>query len=258
MSTNTVPAVVRSEWTKLRTIRSTVWMLALTFVISVGLAVTSGASVRAAYQGGNAAIVRPDFDRVYSGFVGLLYGQLALIAFGVLLMTTEYGSGTIRATIAAIPQRGLAYAGKLLVGCGIALVVAVATAFVSWPANQAALGPYGISISTSGVLRAIAGAAVYLTLVSALSAGLGALLRNSALTLGILIPLFFIIGPILSRIPGVDKAARFLPDQAGNQIMTVGAHKAGTLTPLQGLLVVIAWTVAAVLAGYLRLRRRDV
>jgi ABC-2 type transport system permease protein len=108
------------------------------------------------------------------------------------------------------------------------------------------------------VLRAIAGAALYLTLVSALSAGLGAMLRNSALTLGILIPLFFIIGPILSRIPGVDKAARFLPDQAGNQIMTVGAHKAGTLTPLQGLLVVIAWTVTAVLAGYLRLRRRDV
>jgi len=257
MSTNTVPAVMRSEWTKLRTIRSTVWMLALTFVISVGLAVTSGGSVRAAYQGGNAAIVRPDFDPVYSGFVGLLYGQLALIAFGALLMTTEYGSGTIQATIAAIPQRGLAYAGKLLVGCGIALVVAVATAFVSWTANQAALGPYGIS-SARGVLRAIAGAALYLTLVSALSAGLGAMLRNSALTLGILIPLFFIIGPILSRIPGVDKAARFLPDQAGNQIMTVGAHKAGTLTPLQGLLVVIAWTVTAVLAGYLRLRRRDV
>jgi ABC-2 type transport system permease protein len=258
MTTNAVTAVLRSEWTKLRTIRSTLWMLALTFVISVGLAVTSGGSVRAAYQSGNSSMVRPDFDPVYSGFVGLLYGQLALIAFGGLLVTTEYGSGTIRATIAAIPQRGLAYAGKLLVGCVAALVVAIATAFVSWPANEAALGPYGVSISTPGVLRAVAGAALYLTLVCALSAGLGTVLRNSALTLGILIPLFFIIGPILSRIPGVDKAARFLPDQAGDQIMTVGAHKAGTLTPLQGLLVVIAWTVLAVGAGYLRLRRRDV
>jgi ABC-2 type transport system permease protein len=258
MSTNAVPAVLRSEWTKLRTLRSTVWMLALTFLISVGLAVASGASVRAAYQNGNAALVRPDFDPVYSGFVGLLYGQLALIAFGCLLVTTEYGSGTIRATIAAVPQRGLAYAGKLFVGCGAALAVAIATAFVSWPADQAALGPYGVSISTPGVLPAVAGAAIYLTLVCALAAGLGAVLRNSALTLGILIPLFFMIGPILSRIPGVDRAARFLPDQAGIQIMTVGPHQAGTLTPLQGLLVMTGWTVAAVAAGYLRLRRRDV
>ncbi|MFI6070022.1 ABC transporter permease subunit [Actinoplanes sp. NPDC051343] len=258
MSTNAVPAVLRSEWTKLRTIRSTVWMLALTFVISVGLAVTSGVSVRTAYQNGNSSMVRADFDPVYSGFVGLLYGQFALIAFGCLLVTSEYGSGTIRATIAAIPQRGLAYAGKLLVGCGTALVVAVATAFVSWPANEAALGPYGVSIGTPGVLRAVAGAALYLTLVCALSVGVGTVLRNSALTLGILIPLFFIIGPILSRIPGVDKAARFLPDQAGNQIMTVGEHKAGTLTPLEGLLVLIAWTVLAVGGGHLRLRRRDV
>jgi ABC-2 type transport system permease protein len=258
MSTNAVAAVLRSEWTKLRTIRSTMWMLALTFLISVGLAVSSGFSVRNAYQSGNGAIVRPDFDPVYSGFIGLTYGQLALIAFGALLVTTEYSSGTMRATVAAVPQRGLAYAGKLLVGCGVALVVAVATAFISWPANQAGLGPYGVSMSTPGVLRAVAGAAVYLTLICAFSAGVAAVLRNSALTLGILIPLFFIIGPILSRIPGVGKAARFLPDQAGNQIMTVGPQHGGALSPLQGLLVVIAWTVVAVGAGYLLLRRRDV
>ncbi|MEV4352678.1 ABC transporter permease subunit [Actinoplanes sp. NPDC049596] len=258
MSSNAVPAVLRSEWTKLRTIRSTVWMLALTFVISVGLAVTSGFSVRNAYESGNAAMVRQDFDPVYSGFVGLLYGQLALIAFGALLVTTEYGSGTIRATIAAVPRRGLAYAGKLLVGCGVALVVAVPTAFVSWPANQAGLGSYGVSISTPGVLRAVTGAAAYLVLICAFSAGVAAVLRNSALALGILIPLFFIIGPILSRIPGIDEAARFLPDQAGVQIMAVGPQDDGALSPLIGLLVVIAWTVAAVAAGYLQLRRRDV
>jgi len=164
----------------------------------------------------------------------------------------------MRATVAAVPQRGLAYAGKLLVGCGVALVVAVATAFVSWPVNQAGLGPYGVSMSTPGVLRAVAGAAVYLTLICAFSAGVAAVLRNSALTLGILIPLFFVIGPIMSRIPGVGKAARFLPDQAGNQIMTVGPPHGGALSALQGLLIVIAWTVVAVGAGYLLLRRRDV
>nr|WP_296071471.1 hypothetical protein [uncultured Actinoplanes sp.] len=257
MTTNAVPAVLLCEWTKLRTIRSTVWMLALTFVISAGLAVASGLSVRSAYQSGNGAMVRQDFDPIYSGFVGLLYGQLALIAFGALLVTTEFTSGTIRATIVAVPRRGLAYAAKLLVGCSLALVVATATVFASWPVNQAGLGPYGVTMSTPGVLRAAAGAAVYLTLICAFSAGVAAVLCNSALSLGILIPLFFIIGPILGRIRGIDKAARFLPDQAGVQIMAVGPQSDGALSPLQGLLVVTAWTVAAVLAGYLRLRHRD-
>jgi ABC-2 type transport system permease protein len=251
-------AVLRAEWTKLRTLRSAVSMLALTFAISVGLAVASGLSVRNAYESGQGALVRADFDPIYSGFVGLLYGQLALIAFGGLLVTSEYGSGTIRATLAAMPRRGIAYAGKLSIGCGAALVVAVATAFVSWPANEAGLGPYGVAMSTPGVLPAVAGAAVYLTLVCAFAAGVGAVLRNSALTLGILIPLFFIVGAILSRVPGIREAARFLPDQAGAQIMTVGPHQPGTLSPLQGLLVVAAWTALAVGAGYVRLRRSDV
>ncbi|GGM47230.1 ABC transporter permease subunit [Dactylosporangium sucinum] len=243
-------AVLLSEWTKLRTIRSTVWTLALTFLISVGLAAASGFSVRNAYESGNAAMVRPDFDPVYSGFVGLLYGQLALIAFGALLVTSEYGTGTMRATLAAVPQRGRAYAGKLLVGCAAALVVAVATALVSWPVNQAGLGPYGTSMAAPGVPRALAGAAVYLTLICAFSAGVAAILRSSALTLGILIPLFFIVGPILSRIPGVSAVARYLPDQAGQRMMD-------TTNPLPDALVLTAWTAAAAGAGYALVRHRD-
>jgi len=244
--------ILHAEWTKLRTVRSTTSMLALTFVVSVGLAAVSGVSVRHAYQSGNAAMVRPDFDPVYSGFVGLLYGQLALIVFGALLVTSEYGNGTIRTTFAAIPRRFRAYAGKLLVGCGAALVVAVATAGVSWPVNEVALGPYGVSMSTPGVPRAIVGAAAYLTLVCAFSIGVGALLRNSALALGVLLSLFFIVGPILSRIPGVGEAARFLPDQAGLRVMAVDR---GGLTPSQGLGVVVAWAAMVAVAGYLRLRR---
>jgi ABC-2 type transport system permease protein len=244
--------LLRSEWTKLRTIRSTTTLLVATFVISVGLAAISGYSVRSAYQSGNGALVRPDFDPVYSGFVGLLYGQLALIAYGALLVTTEYSSGTIRATLSAVPRRGLAYAGKLLVGGGLGLVVAVATAVVSWPVNQAALGPYGTSMGAPGVPRAIAGAALYLTLVCAFSAGVAAVLRSSALALGVLIPLFFVVGPVLSQVPGIERAARFLPDQAGMRMMTVDD------SPMWALPVVAAWTVVALVTGYLTLSRRDV
>lgn len=250
-------AVLRSEWTKLRTIRSTGWMLVLTVVVSVGLNVVNGLSVRHAYQSGNGALVRPDFDAADAGFLGLVSGQLALLAFGALLITTEYGSGTIRATLVAVPHRGLAYAGKLAVGCGAALVVAVAAALISWSAGEAGLGPYGVAMSSPGVLRALAASVVYLTLVCAFAAGVAAVLRHPALTLGVLIPLFFLVGPILSLIPGVDRAARFLPDQAGLVIMTVRPPAAGALSATQGLLVVIAWTALAVGAGYLQLRRRD-
>jgi ABC-2 type transport system permease protein len=252
-----VTAILRSEWTKLRTIRSTGWMLALTLVVSTGLNVVNGLSVRHAYQTGNGALVRPDFDAADAGFLGLVSGQLALLAFGALLVTTEYGSGTIRATLAAVPRRGPAYAGKLMVGCAVALVAAAAAALISWSAGEAGLGPYGVAMSAPGVLRALAASVAYLTLICAFAAGVAAVLRHPALTLGVLIPLFFLVGPILSLVPGADRAARFLPDQAGLAIMTVRPPAAGALTAGQGLLVMTMWTVLAVGAGYFQLRRRD-
>ena len=251
-------AVMRSEWAKLRTIRSTAWALALTFVISVGLALSSGFSVRNAYTSGNANLVRPDFDPVYSGFVGLLYGQLSLVVFGVLLVGTEFGSGTIRMTLAAVPQRGRLFAGKVAAGMGAALLVSIPTALVSWPANQAGLGPYGVAMSDPGVPRAIVGAVVYLTLVCALAIGVATVVRSSALALGILIPLFYVVEPILGRIPLTKVVAQYLPGQAGAQVMAVGPRGSGALEPGQGLLVLVAWTAAALFAGYLSLRHRDV
>jgi ABC-2 type transport system permease protein len=251
-------AVMRSEWAKLRTIRSTVWALALTFVISVGLAWISGFSVRNAYTSGNAELVRPDFDPVYSGFVGLLYGQLSLVVFGVLLVGTEFGSGTIRMTLAAVPRRGRLFAGKVAAGMGAALLVSIPTAFVSFAANQAGLGSYGVAMSEAGVLRAVLGAAAYLTLICAFSIGVAIVLRRSALALGALIPLFFVVEPILTGIPLTKAVARYLPGQAGAQVMAVGPQPSEALEPGQGLLVLVAWTAAALVAGYLSLRHRDV
>ncbi|MGW5360290.1 ABC transporter permease subunit [Actinopolymorpha pittospori] len=251
-------AVMRSEWAKLRTIRSTAWALALTFVISVGLAWISGFSVRNAYDSGNADLVRPDFDPIYSGFVGLLYGQLSLVVFGVLLVGTEFGSGTIRMTLTAVPQRGRLFAGKVAAGMGAALLVSILTAFVSWPANQAGLGPYGAAMSDPGVARAVVGAALYLTLVCALAIGVATVVRSSALALVILVPLFYVVEPILGQIRLTEALARYLPGQAGAQVMTVGPPKNGALEPGQGLLVLVAWTATALVAGYLSLRHRDV
>ena len=112
-------------------------------------------------------------------------------------------------------------------------------------------------MSAPGVPRALALSVVYLTLICAFAAGVATVLRRPALTLGVLLPLFFLVGPILSQVPLADRAARFLPDQAGLQIMTVRPPAAGALSAAQGLLVVTMWTALAVGAGYFQLRRRD-
>jgi ABC-type transport system involved in multi-copper enzyme maturation permease subunit len=254
---NSLLAVVRSEWTKLRTLRSTWLTLLLALVISVGIGLVSGGSARSAFESGNADLVRPDFNPIDAGFIGLVYGQLSLVAFGILLVGGEHSSGSIRASLAAVPQRGLFYVGKLAVGIAVALPASLAMAFSSWPATQLGLGPYGASIQEPGVLRAVFGAALYTTLIGVFAAGVAAILRSSVLSMAVLIPFFFIIGPILANLPGVREVARYLPDQAGQQIMTVGPPGGGALGPGWGLMVLVAWTVAALAGGYLLLRHRD-
>lgn len=258
MSGNAVSAVVRSEWTKLRTLWSAWLTLGLALVISVGLGLVSGGSARSAFESGNADLIRPDFNPIDAGFIGLVYGQLSLVAFGILLVGGEHSTGSIRASLAAVPRRGLLYTGKVGVGIAVALLLSLAMAFTSWPATQFALGPYGASLQEPGVLRAVSGAALYSTLLTAFAAGVAAILRSSVLSMAVLIPLFFVVGPILANLPGIGEAARYLPDQAGRQIMTVGPVGGGELGPGWGLLVLVGWTCAALLAGYVLFRHRDV
>lgn len=257
MSGNAPSAVVRSEWTKLWTLWSARLTLLLALVISVGVGVVSGGSARSAFESGNSDMIRPDFNPIDAGFIGLVFGQLSLVAFGIVLVGGEHNTGSIRASLAAVPRRGLLYAAKVGVGVAVAAPLSLAMSFLSWPATQLALGPYGASLQEPGVLRAVFGAAVYTTLLTGFAAGVAAVLRSSVLSMAILIPLFFLVGPILANLPGVGEVARYLPDRAGRQIMTVGPPGGGELGPGWGLLVLVCWTVAALAAGYVLFRRRD-
>ncbi|MBW1601498.1 ABC transporter permease [Streptomyces sp. JJ66] len=247
--------VLRSEWTKALTVRSTVWTLGLALLLTV----LSGMGLSLLFKI-NYDNLPPEqkatFDPVLTSFSGMALGQLAMIAFGVLLVSSEYSTGMIRASLAAVPQRGVFMAAKLLVGTGLVLVVGMVTSFLSFFAGQALLGDLATSLGEPDVLRAVFGGGLYLTLITLFAMGITWVLRSPVLSLGILVPLFFLVSPILGAIPGARDVAQWLPDQAGTMIMTVVALDR-PYGPWGGLAIMVAWTVAALLAGYATLRTRD-
>lgn len=249
-------AVVRSELAKIRSLRSTVVTLALVFLISVGLGVVSFTSVRLALERGSQA-VRPDFEPVTDGLVTVLYGQLALVAFGVLAVCGEYSSGLLRASLTATPDRRTFYLGKITACAAVALVLSYLTVFATFLTAQWALGEYVPSFSSDGAVRVLLGTPLYLTGLCLFALGVGTMLRHTALALTVLLAFVFALSPLATTVPGLREFAHYLPDQAGTSIMKVGQQADPVVGPWTGLLVLLAWTVAALLGGFLVLRRRD-
>ncbi|MEV3870443.1 ABC transporter permease subunit [Streptomyces sp. NPDC049906] len=250
--------VVRSEWTKIRSVASTVWTLSLAFVVTVALGVLI--SVLARNEFDRLSIEeRLAFDPTLVSFAGTGLGQLAMIVFGVLVVSNEYSTGMIRTSLAAVPQRGAFLAGKVAVATALALVVGMVTSFTTFFLGQAALGDLSTSLSAPGVLRAVIGGGLYMTLIAVFSMGVATMLRSPMLSLGILMPFFFLISAVLGNVSATKKVGQFLPDQAGGKIMEVvpPVHDDTPYGPWGGLIIMVAWVVAALVGGYVLLRRRD-
>ena len=246
----------RAELTKIRTLRSTVATLALVPLISIGLGVVSFTSVRIALERG-LPIVRPDFEPVTDGLLTVLYGQLALVAFGVLAICGEHGSGLLRLSLSATPNRRTFYTGKIIACAAVALVLSYTTVWATFLTAHWTLGAYGPSLTSDGAIRVLLGTPLYLTGLCLFALGVGTLLRHTALALTVMLSFVFIVSPVANVVPGLKEAAHYLPDQAGTSIMKVGQQADPVLGPWTGLLVLAAWTTAALLAGYWSLNRRD-
>src|SRR5262245_54328988 len=207
-------ASLSAEWIKLRSLRSSVVTMVLTFVLSAGLAYLVGLSFRTTF-----AHMPPDqqanFDPLFATFYSLTIGQLALVVLAVFVVTGEYSTTTIVASLTAVPRRGMFYAAKVLAGALLAAAVATVTVPATFAAGQAGLGPHGTSIAAHGVPVAIVGAWLYLTLIYLFATGLAALLRSAIPTLGILLPLLLLGSQGLGNVPKVKTVAQYLPDQAG-------------------------------------------
>ncbi|MES9591021.1 MULTISPECIES: ABC transporter permease [unclassified Streptomyces] len=255
-----VPAVLTSEWTKIRTVSSTVWTLISAFVVTVAMGAALCALMNSQFDDLPPA-QRATFDPTFISFSGMVLGQLAMVVFGVLVVGTEYSSGMIRTSLAAVPQRGSFLFSKVAVAGVLALVVGIVTSFIAFFLGQALLGDHRTDIGAEHVLRAVVGGGIYMGLIGIFSMGAATMLRSSMLSLGILMPFFFLVSQILSAVPGAKKVARYFPDQAGSKIMQVvpDAMNSGTAPygPWGGLGILLAWVAAALLGGYLVLKKRD-
>jgi ABC-2 type transport system permease protein len=254
-------AALVAEWTKIRTLRSTVWTLLPTFAIAVGLGYLIGLSINLAY-GSAPSDMRAHFDPLFATFYSLTLAQLALIVFAVLVVGSEYGSGTIRASLGAVPRRGLFYAGKVLAGAALVAGVALVTVLATFVAAQAGLGPHRTSFGAVGASQAAVGAGLYLILICLFAMGVATMLRSTVWSLAILLPVLFLGSQGLGNVPKAKTVTQYLPDQAGMVIMHIagppGDPRFGRdYGPWTGLGILALWTVAALLGGYLLLRRRD-
>ncbi|MFJ8662549.1 ABC transporter permease [Streptomyces sp. NPDC093795] len=253
-------AVLQSEWTKIRTVSSTVWTLASAFLVTVAMGAGLSALVRSTFDQLSEA-ERLTFDPTLISFSGMILGQLAMVVFGVLVVGSEYSTGMIRTSLAAVPQRATFLFSKIAVGGALALLVGLATSFVTFFLGQALLGEYRASISDDNVLRAVFGAGLYMGLIALFSMGVTAMLRSLVLSLGILVPFLLFVSSILAAVPKAKEVAQFFPDQAGAKIMQVVPDALNSeeapYGPWGGLGIMVLWVVAALLGGYLVLKKRD-
>ncbi|MCX5601434.1 MULTISPECIES: ABC transporter permease [Streptomyces phaeochromogenes group] len=250
--------VVRSEWTKIRSVASTVWTLSLAAVVTVALGVLISLLSKNEFDDLSTKD-RLSFDPTFISFAGMSLGQLAMIVFGVLVVSNEYSTGMIRTSLAAVPQRGTFLFSKIAVATGLAFVVALATSFVAFFLGQAMLGSHRASIGDPGVLRAVIGGGLYMTLIALFSMGVATMLRSPMLSLGILMPFFFLISAILGNVDATKKFGQYLPDQAGSKIMQVVTPIDDDVPygPWGGLGIMVLWVLVAVVGGYVLLKKRD-
>jgi ABC-2 type transport system permease protein len=278
--------VIASEFTKLRSVRSTYWTIAALFVVSVGIAAIAGAA--SANDLHNNPQDKALFDATQASLIGFFeFGQLIIAVLGALTITTEYSTGMIRPSLTAMPRRGVLYSGKLIVFTGVTLVVSLITSFVSFFVGQALLSGSGvaasltkatlvpagavgdsgstrfvgtIAISSGTVLNAVVGTALFVTLVALIAFGVGAILRHTAGSITTVIGLMFVVPIIVQILPSSwrDEIMRFFPDAAGRVLSVTVNQNVDHLWPAWGQFGVTAvYAVVLVGIGAYLFRTRD-
>jgi ABC-2 type transport system permease protein len=251
--------VLRSEFTKLRSVRSTYWTLFAAVIFTLGLSVIASIVVS-----GNYASFSPgrqaDFEPTQLSLGGLNLAQIAIGVLGVLTITSEYGTGMIRATLSAVPQRRMMLAAKALVFAATALAVGLIASFVAYLVGQAILtgsAPHS-SLGDPHVLLAVAGGGLYLAALGLLGLGLGAIIRASAGAISALFGLLFVPPIITALLPQSwsDTINPYLPFNAGHQIFAV-RHDPGSLGSWAGFGVFCIYAAVALAAGAVVIKRRD-
>jgi ABC-type transport system involved in multi-copper enzyme maturation permease subunit len=251
--------VLRSEWTKLRTRPSTFWALLATAILIVGFGILYSL-VRATRPPHGAAAIA-SFDPTAVSLSGVQLAQIAVGVLGVLLITSEYASGLIRTSLAAVPRRLPVLWGKAALLAVATVAVSLPAAFAAFVAGRSILGPHHLSVPLSqpGVARAVVGSALYLAVAALLGLGLGALLRSTAGGIAALFGLLFAVQLAAGFLPGswAQDVGKYTPATAG-QAVTLVRPDPTSLPPWAGLGVFSLYAAALLGLAALRMRRGDV
>jgi ABC-2 type transport system permease protein len=254
---------LHAEWTKLRTVPGTVWLLAATMVLTVAVSTAAAAATRC--PAGTSCPV----DTTRLSLTGVQFGQAVVAILAVLGISSEYSTGMIRTTLTAMPRRAAVLAAKAAVTTGPVLAAAALAVAGSLLAGRLILPGHGftaargfplLSLADGPVLRAAAGSVLYLALIALLSLGVATAVRDSAVAIGLVLGLLYLF-PIVASLAANPHWQRHLeqigPMTAGLDIEATTGLRSLPLSPWAGLGVLAAWAAAALLAGGLLLRLRD-
>jgi ABC-2 type transport system permease protein len=252
-----------AEWTKIRSVRSTIWTLLLFVVITVGFTALFSWLTASHWTGPHAASRDASIITDPIGFIlgaGIGLGQLTICVLGAMLFTTEYSSGVIRASLLAVPRRIPMLAAKAAVFAVLLIVLAEIVSFGSFFVGSSILHSHvAVSLSDKDVTRAVVGAGLYLTVLGLFALAIGTLIRHTAGAITTVIGVVLVL-PILSGLLPSSWGAHinaYLPEQSGSLIYS--AHNAANqlLSPWEGFGVFCVWAAVLLVAGGYLLIRRD-
>ncbi|MDF9816014.1 ABC transporter permease [Streptomyces sp. SPB162] len=249
--------VLHSEWIKLRTLRSTLVTLTAAVVAMIGLGVLFCAV---------SADRWPHMDRGEQlrfsaagvSVRGFLLAQLAVAVLGVLVVSGEYATGMIRATLAAVPRRLPVLWAKAAVYTAVTFLAMTTASLIAFLAGQAILSSQhiGVSLGSPGAARMVVGAGLYLTVVGLLSVAIGGLVRSTAGGIATVFGLLIVLPLLADSLPSTWSVSEYLPGNAG-QALLVAHPEPHILAPWTGFAVFCLYTAVALTAAAAALSRRD-
>lgn len=250
--------IVRSEYIKLRTLRSTWVLLIVTLVILAGI---SALFALAGYDSAGSKSAIPKSALRTAPVTGLMFGQLVVASFGAVVIGGEYASGMIRSTMTAVPKRLPALLGKALVLGVTALVLGIVAGVAGWAAAYPLLAPKHLdtALTAHGIPGMIVGLGLYLAGAALMGMAIGFLLRNSAGAIVTTIALLLIVPIIFQLIPldVIHDMTPYLPSEAGTQMTSLDTS-GDKFNQWQGGLIFAAWTFVLLVAASIRLKSSDV
>jgi ABC-type transport system involved in multi-copper enzyme maturation permease subunit len=251
--------VIRSEWTKLWTLKSTAWSLFVAVLLTIGLPALAS-TIISTHWGQRSPSDQASFNPLDPALAGSQVAQLAVGVLGVLVISGEYSTGMIRASLSAVPRRLPVLWAKAAVFAAVTLALLLPSVLIAFFASQSILSRHHASYSWShpGVARAVIGAGLYLVVVALLTVGLGTILRNTAGGISAFAAIFFVLPPLMNVLPSSwnNAISPYLPSNAGRAILNLH-HDSGSLAPWTGFGLFAAYAAASLALAAVVLMRRD-